>query len=422
VGVGGAPRYLVVIMLLSLGGAALAQRPPLSTPRDHPAIQYATRPPADRIAALAKRVAAGDVQLTFDRANGYLASVLKALNVPVESQVVVFSQTSVQSELISPRNPRALFFADDVAIGWVRGADTLELAAHDPQQGAIFYTIDQKEAARPRIAREQSCLQCHLSENTQYVPGFLTFTTQSIPQDKYSYAAGFMTDHRTPVSDRWGGWFVTGRAGSEHLGNTEVPQSLRPASGPAGRPRALDSLQGVIDLKGFPSAHSDVVALLLLEHQTQMMNLLTRVGWEARIALHDRRSPGALDEAVRELVDYMLFVDEAPLPGNLKGSSGFAASFAAGGPNDGKGRSLRELDLTTRLLRYPCSYLIYSDAFEALPPVAKTAVYDRLSTVLSGRMREEVYRRLSPADRRAVVEILRATKKDLPRTFADTME
>jgi hypothetical protein len=257
----------------------------------------------------------------------------------------------------------------------------------------------------------------------------LTFTTQSIPQDKYSYASGFATDHRTPIADRWGGWFVTGRAGSVHFGNTEIPQSLRPPAGAALRPRVLDSLKDIVDLRGFPTEHSDVVALMTLEHQATMINLLTRVGWAARIAEYagpgpstPRPRPEALDEAVRELVDYMLFVDEAPLPAGTRGSSSFATAFAARGPRDAKGRSLRDFDLQGRMFRYPCSYMIYAPAFEALPARAKTAVYDRLSAVLSGRVTGEPYSRLSASDRRAIVEILRATKPGLPPSFADTIK
>ena len=272
------------------------------------------------IAALAKRLAAGETTLAFNRDNGYLTAILQALGIPVESQAVVFSETSVQADLITAKNPRALFFDDTVAVGWVRGADTLELAAHDPQQGVVFYTLDQRETAKPQLARQTSCLTCHLSQNTQNVPGMLTFTTQSIPQDKYSYASGFPTDHRTPIPERWGGWYVTGRTGGLHLGNTEVPQTLRPPTGAALRPRVLDSLKGVFDLRGFPTAHSDVVALMLLEHQATMINLLTRVGWEARIAEYKPAagvSPATFDDAVRELVDYLLFVDEAPLPAGV---------------------------------------------------------------------------------------------------------
>jgi hypothetical protein len=289
----------------------------------------------------------------------------------------------------------------------------------------MFYTLSQRQTAKPQLTRGTTCLTCHLSQNTQNVPGMLTFTTQLIPQDKYAYASGFQTDHRTPIPERWGGWFVTGQAGGLHLGNTEVPQTLRPPTGAALRPRVLDSLKGVVDLTGFPSPHSDVVALMMLEHQATMTNLITRAGWEARLAEYKPGAPlaqGAPDEAVREMVDYLLFVDEAPLPAGIRGASGFAAAFSARGPRDAKGRSFRELDLQTRLLRYPCSYMIYSPAFDALPAKAKAAVYERMWHVLSGRVTGEPYTRLSLADRRAIVEILRATKPGLPALFSDTIK
>ena len=421
---------LMVAALPTLKGSAYMQRSTAPVhQRDHPAIQYATRTPSDRLTALAKRLAAGESKLAFNADNGYLAAMLGALSIPLESQILVFSETSVQAELITPKNPRALFFDDSVAVGWVRGADTLELAAHDAQQGVIFFTLNQHQASAPRLERQLSCLTCHLSQNTQDVPGMLTFTTQSIPQDKYSYASGFATDHRTPIADRWGGWFVTGRAGDIHFGNAEIPQSLRPPAGAALRPRVLDSMKGVVDLRGFPTEHSDVVALMTLEHQATMINLLTRAGWAARIAEYaapgtsaPRPRPEALDEAVRELVDYMLFVDEAPLPAGTRGSSTFAATFAARGPRDAKGRSLREFDLQSRMFRYPCSYMVYSPAFDALPAKAKTAVYDRMSAVLSGRVGGEPYTRLSAADRRAIVDILKATKPGLPSSFGDTIK
>jgi hypothetical protein len=442
VSVGCSVRLLCVFGVLGVSlssGTVSGQRASaLATQRDHPAIQYATRPPTDPIAALAKRMGSGDVKLAFNRDNGYLAAILEALGIPVASQVVVFSETSVQAELITPKNPRALFFDDGVAVGWVRGAETLELAAHDAQQGVIFYTLDQRQSAAPQLARQTSCLTCHLSQNTQNVPGMLTFTTQSIPQDKYSYASGFQTDHRTPIPERWGGWFVTGQAGGLHLGNTEVPQSLRPPTGAASRPRVLDSLKGVVDLRGFPSEHSDVVALMILEHQATMTNLLTRVGWEARIAEYKPtsvrpstplgpgpepgRAPDALNDAVVELVDYLLFVDEAPLPAGMRGSSGLATAFSARGPRDAKGRSLRDLDLQSRLLKYPCSYMVHSPAFDALSDKAKTAVYERMWRVLSGQVAGEPYTRLSRADRRAIVEILRATRPGLPAFFTDTIK
>ena len=123
-----------------------------------------------------------------------------------------------------------------------------------------------------------------------------------------------------------------------------------------------------------------------------------------------------------EVVDYMLFVDEAPLPEPVAGRSGFAERMSAAGPRDRQGRSLYELDLTRRLMKYPCSYLVYSPAFDALPPLAKLPIYKRMWQVLSGEAREPRYRSLSRADRQAIVEILRDTKPDLPSTFPAVTE
>jgi hypothetical protein len=202
------------------------------------------------------------------------------------------------------------------------------------------------------------------------------------------------------MAERFGGWFVTGRSGpSAHLGKP-LPSDL--------------------DLTGYASSHSDLAALMVLAHQTQMVNLITRAGWEARVAAssgNDAMIRSVLDKSARELVDYLLFVDEAPLAGALAGSSRFAETFAARGPRDSKGRSLRDLDLERRLLRYPCSYMIYTAAFEALPPELRHATYRRMWTILSGADTSPRYQRLTRADRRAIVEILRDTKPEF-RPFA----
>jgi hypothetical protein len=181
---------------------------------------------------------------------------------------------------------------------------------------------------------------------------------------------------------------------------------------------AYDSLAGRFDLKGYMTPYSDIVALMVFDHQSRMTNLLTYLTWEARVVEHERRpaSP-ALDEIVRDVVDYMLFVDEAPLAGPVVGTSGFSKVFEAAGPQDKLGRSLRQLDLESRLMRYPCSYMIYSPAFEGLPSAAKAAVYRRLWDVLSGGEQAPLYQRLTATDRQAIVEILRDTKKDLPDYF-----
>lgn len=395
---------------------ALAQRGgTFADSRDHPAIAYSKAVSNDPVAVLSRKIADGSVRLTLDPDHGYLRSLLEALQIPIESQVVVFTQTSKQAELITPKNPRALFFNDSTAVGWVRGADELEIATVDPVIGSVFYALDQKPADRPAFKRDDAeCLACHQTWDTLGVPGWTFVSTFSIPQDKYSYASGSFSDHRSAFSDRWGGWFVTGKVGAlRHLGNDIVlaPQKGTNARVPA--PRVLETLDGQFDTRGFLSRHSDIAALMVLEHQVTMTNLIVRTGWEARVAPTGPR----VREAAIELVDYMLFVDEAQLTSPVTGSSSFTQLFSAKGPQDKRGRSLRQLDLQRRLLKYPCSYLIYSDAFDGMPIAAKTAVYDRLWAVLSGRETGDVYTRLTRDDRVAIAEILRETKSGLPDFF-----
>jgi hypothetical protein len=247
-----------------------------------------------------------------------------------------------------------------------------------------------------------------------------------------------MIDHRMPLASRWGGWYVTGSSGSiRHRGNeaetiaARSDRDLAPPAPPASVALAsLESMTGVFDADGYPTMSSDIAALLVLSHQIHMTNLLTRVGWEARAAdptLHapfvaapgeDARIAQMMSGIAAEVVDYMLFVDEAPLADRVGGTSGFAQRFSASGPRDGKGRSLHDLDLARRTMRYPCSYLIYSATFDALPPAAKDPIYRRMWTVLSGEENVARYRTaLSLADRQAIVEILKDTKKDLPPYF-----
>ena len=410
-----------VAVLAELGGSSLASP-------DHPAIGYDTRPVTDDVAQLNRKIQDGRVQLKFEGVQGYLRSVLDALNIPIESQMVVFSKTSLQMHLISPRTPRTIFFNDHVAIGWVPREPFLEVTAQDPRQGIIFYSLDQKAVERPAFLRHDDCLVCHESYATLGVPGMLVRSVFTAADGRQMRQFGeYVSNHRSPLEERWGGWNVTGRQlPPRHMGNTVVGEEQRASRPIAGQPVDLDR-------ETYLSTHSDVVALLVFDHQMGMMNLLTRVGWEVRFALYEERSPTAvfagtsgggrdltarlLRDDANELVDYLLFVDEAPLGGRVQGGSGFAETFAAQGPRDHQGRSLRDFDLDRRLLRYPCSYMIYSDAFDALPAEAKQAIYSRMWRILSGEERAEKYARLSLADRRAIVEILRDTKPDLPEYF-----
>jgi hypothetical protein len=412
---------VVALAAVVLSAAFAAQRrDAFVESRDHTAIAYSNAVPSDAISTLNGQLQRGAAQLRFDPVKGYLRSVLDALKVPVESQALVFSQTSFQGPLINIHNPRALYFNDTVAVGWVRGGKFVEVAVQDPRQGVIFYALDQQESTTPQFKRNDECLACHLSWDTLGVPGFFVMSMYPLPDDKNAYATGFTSDHRSPFSERWGGWYVTGdTGGAAHMGNVPVMPADQGKSKPADPLRPLASLDGLFDLNGYLSPYSDVVALMVLAHQTHMTNLITRVGWEERVRLQTPSRDGAerVESAAEDLVNYMLFVDEARPANAIRGSSGFAEQFAAKGPRDINGRSLRQFDLEKRLFRYPCSYMIYSEAFNALPSKVKEGIYERMWQILSGQDRQQRYSALSLPDRQAIVEILRNTKKDLPSFF-----
>jgi hypothetical protein len=393
---------LAAMVLWAATTVGLAQRSDaFGASRDHDAIAYSTAPVTNAVTTLSDKVRDGRVALTFDPDSGYLRSVLDALAIPVESQVLVFSPTSFQAKRITRSNPRAIYFNDHVAVAFVRGGELLEFAVHDPRQGTLFYTLRQTAAAVPAPSRNDQCLSCHLSWDTRGVPGFFLQTVFPRRSDE-EYANGSFVDHRAPIADRWGGWFVTGVRVPRSMGNQDLLQPTMPVNGPT-PVDAPTSLEGVFERRGYPTMFSDVVALMALEHQMHAANLITRAGWEHRIG-----SPH-VQAAVTELVDYLFFVDEAPLPHSIRGSAGFAEKFAAQGPRDASGRSLREFDLATRLMRYPLSYMIYSPGFAGLPPAVKAMTRTRIDEVLAGKDTRKKYAHLTPPLRRAIADILSDT-------------
>jgi hypothetical protein len=400
----------VTLAAIATLAAAAQRRGVFSASRDHPAVAYSTAKADTPVSALDQAIREGRVTLAYDPANGYLQSVLTSLGIVTDSQVLVYSETSFQARHIGRHNPRALFFNDHTYVGWVRGGEVLEVAVQDRRQGMIFYTVPQTPVGA-RFTRNDNCLSCHLSWETLAVPGLVVLTTMP-RRSTLDYANGFHTDHRVPFAERWGGWYVTGTRVPRSMANLELLQPALPASGPT-PVSARSSLAGSVDLTGYPRPFSDVAALMVLEHQARATNLITRAGWEFRLARH--HSPGAaaltpaVREAVDELVDYLLFVDEAPFPGPVRGSSGFADRFSAMGPRDRLGRSLRELQLETRLMRYPLSYMVYSPGFAGLPAEVRRAVGARWEDVLSGRDRRPKYAHLTPDLRRAIQEILADT-------------
>jgi hypothetical protein len=398
------PSFLAILVPTALAATGLTTLIPV----DHEAILYTKGPANDPVARLQARIERGDVRLKYEYDFGYLRSVLHELGVPVSSQVLVFSKTSFQAPRIAPRTPRALYFNDNVTVGFVRTGDVLEFAAVDPRQGVMFYTLDQERTTHPRFSRQDVCLQCHQSGATKGVPGLVI---RSVTPDRTGMPvmdeASSITDHLSPLKQRWGGWYVTGNSGAQsHLGNAierTPPDDGTRAPITEGITNVTD-LTPFFDVGAYLTPHSDIVALMTLEHQTQMVNLMTRVGWEVRT--------GLAEPAVEVLLNYMLFSGEAKLTAPVSGTSGFTEEFPKSGPRDSQGRSLRDFDLKTRMFRNPCSYMIYSPEFDALPGEIRERLYRRLHEVLSGKDQSPQFAHLSADDRGHILEILTETKKD----------
>lgn len=394
-------------------------------------IRYSKSTPTDRVAKLAAELKAGKRKLAHEDGLGYLRSLLQALNVPVSSQTLVFSKTSLQRNYIQARTPRALYFNDDTYVGFCQDGDVLEISTVDDDLGAVFYTLPQAELegeAAPLLTRQtEHCLICHASSATRNVPGH---TLRSVYSDAAGYpilsSGTYRTDHTSPFEHRWGGWYVTGTHGDlKHIGNYVHRGYGNPERADFSPGWNLTKLAPLLETKGYPTPHSDIVAHLVLAHQTELHNRITHANFATRQAMDyqtnlNRELGLPLDEqresttsriksACEPLIEYLFYCEEAPLSGKVTGTSGFAKEFAALGPRDKKGRSLRDFDLERRMFKYPLSWLVYSTSFQKLPPEAKRYVYGRMRDVLSGKDDSAMFKHLSADDRRAVTEILAET-------------
>jgi hypothetical protein len=324
-------------------------------------------------------------------------------------------------------------------VGWVQRGDVVEVSAVDPQQGAVFYTLDQQSAEQPRFTRQtDECLLCHGSSHTLGVPGHFV---RSVFPDRAGMpvlsAGTFRTDYTSPLNERWGGWYVTGLHGKQrHMGNVTVADRNQPEQLDTESGANLVDLHDRIDVDRYLTDSSDIVALMVLEHQVAMHNRFTVANYQARFADRDAKimnealgrpadyesesTKRRYSSAAEKVLDCLLLVDEQPLSDPIEGTSAFATEFQRRGPVDHQGRSLRQLDLKQRLFKFPCSYLIYSSAFDALPGRVRDGIYERLWEVLTGRDQSPKYAHLSAADRQAILEIVRGTKSDLPACWNST--
>ncbi len=386
------------------------------TPFDEDTIGYSKTPTSGAIARLEQRLAKGGVTLKFDPTFGYLPSLLEALHISPSSQMLVFSKTSFQRERISPEHPRALYFNDDVYIGYVAGSPLLEISEADPKLGGVFYTLDQKAGPKPKLTRTDQCLECHASAKSMGVPGHLIRSFATDETGVVDLKSGTsLVNHRTPLAERWGGWYVSGTHGNQiHRGNIFGQAALEQQEREPNFLGNLTNLSRFFRVETYLSPHSDLVALLVLEHQSHLHNFITRLNYETTLALSQYGHINYLKGMAEAFLKYLLFSEEAPLTSPIRGASDYAATFSRQGPQDRQGRSLREFDLQTRLFKFPCSYLIYSDAFDHLPGAMKAHLYRRLWEILSGQDTSPAFTGISGEAKRAILSILIDTKPDLP--------
>jgi hypothetical protein len=397
---------------------------------DYPAIGYGEKPTHNAIARLQSRLDRGEVRLKFAPPRGYLDSVLAALGIDPGSQTLVYSKTSLQFTLIRAATPRAIYFNDDTYVAWIPGTQFLEIATMDSALGPVFYTLSNESPAEVRVDRETSrCLTCHDTWGMAGggVPRLLFMSTLvDTNGEALTGKPGDETTDRTPIADRWAGWYVTGQHGTQtHLGNIQAEPGEDLAQVASLRRGNIDTVRGLFDTRSYLTDKSDIVALLVFEHQAYIDGFITRANFKSRtvLARNGLDPAGAmswsalapqvqkpLKSMLESLLQGLLLVDATTLTDKVTSTSGYTRWFETQGPRDSKGRSLRELDLRTRVFKYPLSYLIYSDGFDGLPACDKEYIYMRLADILSGRESSSTYAHLTPDERREVLEILTATK------------
>jgi hypothetical protein len=414
----------------------------IATNNEYTLLGYEQAATNNRIARLIEQLANGSVQLEYQTERGYLDSLLAALDISPHSQTLVFSKTSLQYMAIDTDKPRAIYFNDDTYIGFVQNSAIIEVTTMDSKLGAVFYVFNNKRNEPEPFEREhQRCLVCHDSSGTAVggVPMLMAMSSiySTNNQSLREVSGDKNVTDKMPIAKRWGGWYVSGLHGKQtHLGNFRLPNA-------AALNDVDDYLLGnVSDLASakllnttpYPAGTSDIVALLLLEHQLTVQNQITYVKFKApavlnRLKLLDANKaeswqavpPTAqkvLTRMLDELVKVLLFVDAAPLTDSIQGAADFQASFYARQPQTTEVQALRQLNLKTRLFEHPLSYLLFSEQFTTLPPYAKDYVYQQLAAALTNNATSAKISHLSAEQRQALLRVLNATPNALTTYLA----
>lgn len=379
-------------------------------------IRYSDTPATDRLAKLAADLESGAARYEGSGGLDRLHFVLKTLDVPPESQVLVFSKTSLQNPLIEPGNPRALFFSANAYVGYVPGG-AIEVIAQDPVIGPVFYVVDAGAKGEPRIERDTNqCMTCHATSRTENVPGLMIRSVYAdVGGHPLLHLGTTDIDHTTPLGQRWGGWHVTGRSALPHHGNRTFTED----SGLSPLPADKDDLKGDFDVAKYPRPTSDIVSLLVLEHQCHMHNLLNAAALNYRRSRHfseiidpnsdpDKGSAGSVaDSWAKTITEYIFFKDEADLDEGVEGDPAFQKAFASRFPKTKDGKSLADFRLYGHIFKHRCSYMVYSEAFATLPPGVKNRVFTKMRAALAGE--DPSIGWLSSSERKKITAILAET-------------
>lgn len=426
-------RFLLVLTLFPIFLLSIASRLGAQEWWEGSPIRYSESSPSECIARLQARIEAGEWAPDDRDEKAYVRSLLAELRVPVASQLLVFSKTSFQNDRIGPRSPRSIWFSENCYIGWVPGG-AIEVASIDPELGPVFWILDpRKKESKPQFERERSCLSCHGGPKTGDVPGVLV---RSVVPDADGFPIlserTYVTTHESPLEERWGGWYVTGTHGDHrHLGNVTAPRDGDQSGAMDVEAGAnVTSLEGRFPLDRYLAPTSDIVALMVLEHQTAVQNAITRAQYGTRRAILRQRdleralgedpsgdlsgsSLTAVEVLAEDVLDKLLFKDEASLRGSrIEGSPGFEEAFQALRRPDRNDRALRDLQLRTRLFRYRLSYMIHSESFKALPVEIRAIIWRRLDRVLGGTDPSGRYDYLGTSECEYIREILLDTEPD----------
>lgn len=408
---------MLTILPLCWASACAALELPRYDDFAQPPHNYWQRTPTDRFTELKADLESRRIALDYSSEKAFVSSLLNALGIPASSQLLVFSTTSLQLSLISTSRPRAVYFNEDLYLGYVQGG-RIEIVSLDPELGGIFYIFDiPREESPLRIERSNRCMNCHAASETRYVPGLLVKSVLSGP-NRGSLDAFRLDDigHGVPFAERFGGWYVTGQHSiTNHWGN------LTGRLSPEGLTKIPVEPGQQFDWDRYPAATSDILPHLLHEHQAGFVNRAVEASYRARAYLHasqgqlNTEQAEELDKQARQLTRYLLFADEAPLPeGGVQGSPAFRQDFQRNKKSAADGSSLKDFDLRTHLFKHRCSYMIYSSAFQGLPPIMKQRVYRRIRQALDVNKSEVEFAYLASAEKGRIRAILNETLPDLP--------